>query len=147
MAQKTIPSNGTTAKSRWETPCADFTYLLFERVEPAENANRYYYLGWMPTLLHSNAVVRFFGRKGETQRMIQPQPFDTLDEAWPLIRSIIRARLRHGYRIVQPREYVGLNINNFDSSASEAMLQKLHDEASNIVAVQLELIPLDAIGY
>ena len=143
----TIPSNGTPVKSRWETPRADFTYLLFERVEPAENANRFYYLGWMPTLLHSNAVVRFFGRKGETQRMIQPQPFDTLAEAWPLVRSIIKARLRHGYRIVQPREYASLHLSDCDSEEPEAMLRNLPNPTGTLVAVQLELIPLEAMSY
>ena len=94
-----------TVGAEWERPTADFTYILFERVNPSENANRFYYMAWMPTLLYPNAVVRMYGRKGESQRMVQPQPFDSLDEAWPLMRSIIKARLRHGYRIVQPREY------------------------------------------
>jgi predicted DNA-binding WGR domain protein len=89
----------------WKTPPSNFSYILFERVEPEENANRFYYLGWMPTLLYPQAVVRIYGRKGETQRLVTPQPFDSLEAAWPLMRSIIRARLRHGYRVVQPDLY------------------------------------------
>lgn len=56
-------------------------------------------------LLHSKAVVRIYGRKGQTQRLITPQPFDSLEAAWPLLRAIIKARLRHGYRVVQPNVY------------------------------------------
>jgi hypothetical protein len=33
---------------------------------------------------------------------LSPQPFASLEEAWPLLRSIIRARLRHGYRVTAP---------------------------------------------
>jgi predicted DNA-binding WGR domain protein len=89
----------------WEKPPADFSFVLFERVEPEENANRFYFLGWMPTLLHPQAVVRMYGRKGETQHTITPQPFDSLEAAWPLLRSIIKARLRHGYHVVIPEGY------------------------------------------
>jgi predicted DNA-binding WGR domain protein len=89
----------------WETPPVDFRFILFERVNPAKNEHRYYYLGWQPTLVDQGAVVRLFGRKGDTQRMISPQPFTSLEEAWPLIRTIIRTRLNHGYRVVQPPTY------------------------------------------
>lgn len=89
----------------WEAPPADFSFILFEQVDPVENSNRFYYLGWLPTLLHPKAVVRMYGRKGETQRLITPQPFDSLEAAWPLMRAIIKARLRHGYRVVQPAVY------------------------------------------
>jgi len=83
---------------RWATSPGDFRYLLFERVNPEENEFRFYYLAWQPTLLGS-AIVRLWGRKGETQQL-RVEPFASLDEAWPSIRATIRARLRHGYRIV-----------------------------------------------
>ena len=89
----------------WETPPADFRFILFERVNPAKNEHRYYYLGWQPTLVEKGAVVRLFGRKGGPQRMIAPQPFGSLEEAWPLIRSVIKTRLTHGYRIIQPNAF------------------------------------------
>jgi predicted DNA-binding WGR domain protein len=104
MAQKKQKLQ-TSAPGSWETPPPDFSFILFERVEPEENANRFYYLGWMPTLLHRSAVVRMYGRKGETQHMVTPQPFDSLEAAWPLLRSIIKARLRHGYHVVMPEVY------------------------------------------
>ncbi len=89
----------------WNHPPADFTFILFERVNVAENAQRFYYLGWLPTLLHPRAVVRIYGRKGQTQHVVTPQPFASLEEAWPLLRRIIKTRLRHGYRVVQPADY------------------------------------------
>ncbi len=99
------PSSKPLEPINWEIPPSEFSYILFERVNPVENVERYYYLAWLPTLLHNHAVVRMYGRKGQTQRMVTPQPFDSLDDAWPLIRTIIKTRLRHGYRVVQPAAY------------------------------------------
>jgi predicted DNA-binding WGR domain protein len=83
----------------WESPPDNFRFVLFERVDPSKNARRFYWLGWQATLFGEQAVVRVFGRKGETQRVIAA-PFDSLEAAWPLVRSLIKARLRHGYRVV-----------------------------------------------
>ena len=91
--------------SDWEKPPLGFRYILFERVNPERNEARFYYLSWQPTLIHSNAVVRLYGRRGESQHWISPQPFSSLEEAWPSIRKVIKTRLRHGYRIVQPEQY------------------------------------------
>ena len=82
----------------WAAPPDDFRYLLFERVDPEENAFRYYYLAWQDTLL-GWGIVRVWGRKGETQNL-RVEPFGSLAEAWPTIRGTIKDRLRHGYRIV-----------------------------------------------
>ncbi len=81
------------------TPAA-FRYALFERVNPERNEARYYYLAWQATLFDTGAVVRLWGRKGETQRELAT-PYPTLDEAWPLLRRLIRTRLRRGYRVVE----------------------------------------------
>lgn len=81
---------------------AGFTSLSFELVNPARNEGRFYYLAWQPTLLDDGAVVRIYGRKGGRRRVMAPAPFPSLDEAWPMIRAIIRRRLRRGYRIVAP---------------------------------------------
>jgi len=64
----------------------------------------FYLIGWMPTLPDERAVVRMFGRKGETQRVITAS-FESLEAARPLIRSVIKARLRHGYQVVAPDAY------------------------------------------
>ena len=89
---------------RWTTAPDDFHYILLELVNPEANEYRYYYLGWQPTLLDDGAVVRIYGRKGETQHL-HLEPFVSLDEAWPTIRGLIRTRLRHGYQIVAPEAY------------------------------------------
>lgn len=90
----------------WESPPSDFRFVQFERVEPAENVHRFYLVAWLPTLLDDGAVVRLYGRKGGAQRTLTT-PFPSLQEAWPLIRSVIKARLRHGYRVVAPEIYRG----------------------------------------
>jgi len=83
-----------------KTAPASFQYALFERVNPERNEARFYYLGWQATLFDAGAVVRLWGRKGETQRE-QATPFATLADAWPLLRRLIRIRLRRGYRVVK----------------------------------------------
>ena len=88
---------GVTRLTQTDPP-ADFTFVLFERVDPAENAARYYLIAWQPTLF-GWGVVRIWGRKGQTQHL-RTDPFPSLNEAWPTIRSHIRTRLRHGYCIV-----------------------------------------------
>ena len=81
-----------------------FQYLLFERTNREKNEFRYYYLGWQPSLYDRGTVVRMYGRRNGQSRTMAPAPYPTLDDAWPLIRSIIRTRLRHGYTIVEPQE-------------------------------------------
>lgn len=85
----------------WEEPPPGFRFVLFEITDPETNRQRFYYLAWQPTLLDAGAVVRIWGRKGGNQRHLSPQPFASLEDAWPLLRSIIKARLRHGYRVVR----------------------------------------------
>jgi predicted DNA-binding WGR domain protein len=97
-------------KDQWAEPPPNFTYLYFERVDPALNESRYYYLAWQPTLL-GPAVVRMWGRRGG-QQQVRATPFDTLPDAWPEIRRHIRARLRHDYRIVAPAQYTGESKNS-----------------------------------
>ncbi len=46
------------------TPPANFSYILFERVNPLENASRYYFLGWMPTFI----TLKGRGKNIRTQR-------------------------------------------------------------------------------
>jgi predicted DNA-binding WGR domain protein len=81
-----------------------FTYLLLERVNPAKQENRFYYLAWQPSLFADGAVVRSYGRKDGQRRTLRPLPYASLTEAWPLMRALIRRRLRHGYTIVEPKE-------------------------------------------
>ena len=78
----------------------NFCFVLFEMSDREMNRHRFYYLAWQPTLFDAGAVVRIWGRKGGQQRHLSPQPFASLEDAWPLLRSIIKMRLRHGYRVV-----------------------------------------------
>jgi hypothetical protein len=80
---------------------AGFRGILLERVDPSANALRFYYLAWQPSLLDAGAVIRIYGRKHGRRRVLAPLPFASLDEAWPLIRALIRTRLRHGYVMVE----------------------------------------------
>ena len=91
--------------NRWAVPPEDFQYVLFERVNPERNEDRFYYLGFMPAL-EGLAIVRVYGRKGEMQRVLPPLPFDSLEAAWPTLRRCIETRLRRNYTIVQPRRYL-----------------------------------------
>jgi type I restriction enzyme M protein len=60
-----------------------FTSLLFERVNPAKNESRLYYIAWEPTLFETGA----YGRRGGRRRVMAPIPFPPLTDAWPLIRG------------------------------------------------------------
>lgn len=83
----------------WDEPLASFHYVNFERIEPEQNVSRYYWLGWQPSLFGDGAVVRIFGRKGHSQRVLY-NASPSLKTAWPFLRALIRARLHHMYRIV-----------------------------------------------
>ena len=88
----------------WDDPLPDFTFVLFKRWDPMRNIDRFYFVSYQDTLI-GPAVVRVWGRVGGHQHQLQPTPFPTLNEAWPLIRSVIKARLRHGYVVVAPLDY------------------------------------------
>lgn len=88
----------------WDAPPPNFQYVHLERVDLEQDAQRFYYVGYLPTLL-GWAVVCIWGRKGGAQQVATPLPFKSLEEAWPEIRKHIKARLRHGYRVVGPGEY------------------------------------------
>jgi len=79
-----------------------FTFLRLERVDREKNVARFYELCWTPTLL-GWAVVRRYGRIGRSQRTLI-SPFPDKETAWPLIRALVKRRLRHGYRVTAPAE-------------------------------------------
>jgi predicted DNA-binding WGR domain protein len=97
----------------WQDPPENFSYILFERVDPARNEQRFYYLAYLPTLV-GPAVVRVYGRKNGAQRVVAPLHFASLAEAWPTLRKHIRTRLRHGYRVVGPAAYRGAGSSQRD---------------------------------
>jgi predicted DNA-binding WGR domain protein len=83
----------------WTNPPPGFDFVLFDRTDHAANADRYYLIGWLPTLFASGLVVMCWGRKGSSQRT-RVLEYASLDAAWLVIRAAIRTRLRHGYRVV-----------------------------------------------
>ena len=88
----------------WQTPPPDFRAVEFQRVNPARNEARYYYLAWQPTLFGENVVVRAWGHKGGQRRHLV-RPFASLEDAWPVIRHLIRRRLKRGYSLITPATY------------------------------------------
>ena len=84
----------------WNTPPPDFRTVIFDLTQPAENVYRYYCVTWQTDLFGEGAVVRSYGRKGGWTRILST-PFDSLEMAWPFIRRTIKARLRHGYEVVE----------------------------------------------
>jgi predicted DNA-binding WGR domain protein len=87
-----------TQSMDWQHCPPELGTLRFERHDPAQNAHRYYVLSWRTTLFGTMAVVREFGRQGRSQRRLVTE-FPSLPAAWPFIRAVIRARLRHHYRL------------------------------------------------
>lgn len=85
----------------WQAPPPNFSAVQLERVNPAKNEARFYYLAWQPTLFGGNAVVRMWGRKRSNRFRLLSMPFPSLAEAWPTIRRLVKTRLRHGYQIIE----------------------------------------------
>jgi len=98
-----------------------FSYIRFERIDAEKNEQRYYYLGWEETLFDKGAVVRRYGRLNGQAHVLAPEPFPTLDEAWPYIRSIIRRRLRNGYKIVQYNQLKQCNTLNHQPPPEQSL--------------------------
>jgi predicted DNA-binding WGR domain protein len=84
---------------QWTNPPDGFTHVMFDKIDPASNAQRYYLVAWLPTLFADGAVVLCWGRKGVSQR-VRVLNYPSLSAAWPAVRAVIRARIRHGYRVV-----------------------------------------------
>ena len=98
--QLSLINPDTQLMKQWEHPPETFTSILFERVCPEKNENKFYWLGWQPTLIDEWAVVRIYGRKGGFQRVLSPEPFVSLAEAWSVIKQTIWARVKRGYTVV-----------------------------------------------
>ena len=98
--QLSLINQNTQLPEQWGQPPNNFTSILFERVCPEKNENKFYWLGWQPTLIDEWAVVRIYGRKDGFQRVLSPMPFRSLAEAWSVIKQTIRARVRRGYTVV-----------------------------------------------
>ena len=78
----------------------NFRYILFEKTAPQRNVDRFYYVAWQATLLDDGAILRLYGRKGGWQRMLAPLPFASVADARPTLESLVKRRLKRGYRVV-----------------------------------------------
>jgi hypothetical protein len=81
-----------------------FTYLLLDA--STRSRMRTTSTTWQPSLFAEGAIVRSYGRKDGSRRTLSPLPYTSLPEAWPVIRALIRRRLRHGYKIIESKEIV-----------------------------------------
>ena len=73
-------------------------YVRFESRDPNENRDRYYDLLWQPTLFGEGALVRVWGRRGQsatTKVTTYPDRGCAQDD----VRQLVRMRLRHGYQV------------------------------------------------
>jgi hypothetical protein len=75
----------------WLTPPS--WALRLERANSQRNQARLYLLSWHPPFF-GWGLLRICGRSGHWQRVMPPLPFDSPDDAWPVIRAIMRLRGR-----------------------------------------------------
>jgi predicted DNA-binding WGR domain protein len=74
-------------------------FARFERLDPAENVQRFYSLTWQPLLWGGGSLVRTWGRVG-TQGMSKTADFSDRASAQPLVERLIRRRLQRRYALV-----------------------------------------------
>ena len=73
-------------------------YVRFESRDPANNRDRYYDLLWQPTLFGEGALVRVWGRRGQSATT-RVSTYADRACAQKDVRQLVRTRLRHGYRV------------------------------------------------
>src|SRR5215216_341220 len=73
-------------------------FVRFESREPESNRDRYYDLLWQPTLFGEGALVRVWGRRGQSARA-RVRTYPDRACASDDVRRLVRLRLRHGYRV------------------------------------------------
>lgn len=70
------------------------------RIDPEENANRYYAVGVQPSLLDPVALIRSWGSRETDYCRLRVEPFADAEAARAAADKLIREKLRHGYRLV-----------------------------------------------
>ena len=73
-------------------------YVRFESRDPEANRDRYYDLLWQPTLFGEGALVRVWGRRGQSATT-RVRTFPDRACAQRAVRQLVRTRLRHGYHV------------------------------------------------
>ena len=74
------------------------TYVRFASRDPHTNRDRYYDLLWQPTLFGEGALVRVWGRRGQSATT-RVRTYPDRAGAQREVRQLVRTRLRHGYRV------------------------------------------------
>jgi len=75
-------------------------YARFERIDPAENCERFYVLTLQPTLLGELALVRTWGRRGTQGQQRLEGSYPDRATAQPLVERLVRRRLTRRYQLV-----------------------------------------------
>ncbi len=85
-----------------ETPAvAGFQqYARFERVDPAQNCERFYILTWQPLLWGELALVRSWGRIGSQGSRRLEGSYPDRQSAQALAERLIRRRIKRRYELV-----------------------------------------------
>ena len=73
-------------------------YVRFESRDPGTNRDRYYDVLWQPTLFGEGALVRVWGRRGQSATT-RVTTFPDRTCAATQVRQLVRTRLRHGYHV------------------------------------------------
>jgi predicted DNA-binding WGR domain protein len=73
-------------------------YVRFESRDPNENRDRYYDLLWQPTLFGEGALVRVWGRRGQSATT-RVTTYSDRSCAQGAVRQLVQLRLRHGYQV------------------------------------------------
>ena len=73
-------------------------YVRFESRDPEQDRDRYYDLLWQPTLFGEGALVRVWGRRGQSATT-RVTTYADRRCAQRAVRQLVRLRLRHGYRV------------------------------------------------
>ena len=81
-----------------ETLAGFRAYVRFESIDPTANRRRFYDLLWRPTLFGEGALVRSWGRQGQS-RTIRATIYADRNAAEAEIRQVVRRRLQHGYHV------------------------------------------------
>jgi predicted DNA-binding WGR domain protein len=81
-----------------ETLAGFQAYVRFQSTDPATNRLRFYDLRWQPTLFGEGALVRVWGRLGQSGT-VRATVYRDRDQAQAAIRQLVRRRLTHGYQV------------------------------------------------
>ena len=75
-------------------------YARFERIDHAQNCERFYVLSWQPLLWGNAALVRSWGRIGSQGNRRLEAEYPDREAAQPLVERLIRRRLTRRYELV-----------------------------------------------